>query len=130
MDNDHWKLLTADSIEIDRLLASINFWVEKDVVTGEFDHANTLIVLSPNGVIAKYVYGLGPNKFYLEVGIDEAMKEEYKLSFTEKLILWAFSYDSIKKAFTINWSLLISVIIIGLTGMCIVAYLVDKLFIS
>lgn len=125
LDKDNWKVVSADSQNIALLLGSIDFWVKKDEGTGVFNHANKLVILSPAGKIAKFVYGLAPNKFYLEVGLQDAMKDAFSLSFSEEIVLRFFKYDPAVRIFRLNWLLLTLIMMAGLTCTILLAYMMD-----
>ena len=72
MDGENWKIVSADSAAIGQLLNSLNFKFEWNEELGIYEHDFKLAVISSSGRIIKIVNGLGPNKYYLELGLEEA----------------------------------------------------------
>lgn len=107
LDHAGWQVISANRKNIDDLLASINFWYEKDAETGEYNHSNNLVVLSAEGKIAQYVYGLGPNKFYLEKALEAAKEGRFALSMNERLLLYFFRHDAAQKTYYIDWNVVL-----------------------
>ncbi len=55
-DTDNsWKFFTGDSVTISRLLDEVGFKVKKE--GKEYIHPGSLIMLSPEGKITRYLYG-------------------------------------------------------------------------
>jgi protein SCO1 len=55
---DGWHLLTADSASIQRLTSSVGFNYVPDPQEGDFAHPIGVMLLSPNGAINTYFFGM------------------------------------------------------------------------
>ncbi len=53
-----WRFLTGDEAEIRRLMEAIGFRYQFDPATGQYAHAAGLIVLTPEGKVSRYLYGV------------------------------------------------------------------------
>jgi protein SCO1/2 len=87
-----WHFLTGEHDAIAKLTDAAGFgyqWVER---RGEFAHAAVLIVLTPEGRIARYLYGIKyPARTY-RLSLVEAAAGEIG-STLDKVLLYCFQYD-------------------------------------
>lgn len=98
--DESWKFFTGDSSNITRLLKDVGFAVKKD--GKEYIHPGTLIVLSPNGKITRYLYG---STYFLPFDIKMAVVEaaQGKSGPTiNKVLNYCFSYDPAGKKYVFN----------------------------
>lgn len=99
VDEDSWKWFTGDSVNIYGLTNAVGFKFKRE--GKDFIHAGTLIVLSPDGKITRYLYGTKFNQFDLKMAIMEA--SEGKSSPTiSKILEYCFSYDADGKKYVFN----------------------------
>jgi protein SCO1/2 len=54
-----WRFLTGDEGETRRLADAVGFEYARDARSGEYAHAAALILLTPDGRVARYLYGAG-----------------------------------------------------------------------
>ena len=128
---DHnWNVVTASKESVDILLASINFLIEYDSLTGDYAHPNEAIVLSPSGKISRYIYGVKPKKTDLKISILEAKQEKYSLGIYEGLLLRCYRYDPATGTYVIDWSFIIQVSVGGVIIICLLTYLLRGVFIK
>mgnify|MGYP002639694393 CR=1 FL=1 len=98
--DESWKFFTGDSTTIHRLLDQLGFKVKKE--GKEYIHPGTLIVLSPNGKITRYLYG---STYFLPFDIKMAVVEaaQGKSGPTiNKVLNYCFSYDPAGKKYVLN----------------------------
>lgn len=110
--DNYWKFFTGDSSNIHRLLDDVGFKVKKD--GKEYIHPGTLIVLSPNGKITRYLYG---STYFLPFDIKMAIVEaaQGKSGPTiNKVLNYCFSYDPQGKKYVLNITKISGSIILGL----------------
>ncbi len=87
-----WSFLTGSISSIDTLAAELGFKYFKVKDTGEYAHPAVLFVLSADGVISRYLYGLEFRERDLRLAITEA--GEGKIGSTiDRIILYCFHYD-------------------------------------
>lgn len=94
-----WRFLTGDSTNIDRLTKSVGFSFQK--VGEEFVHSIALIALSPDGKIARYLYGMNYLPFDFKMSMIEASKGKVGPSINRAL-LYCFSYDPEGRSYVFN----------------------------
>ncbi|MDP6959247.1 MAG: hypothetical protein QF645_10600, partial [Planctomycetota bacterium] len=71
---DAWRWLTADKETIEKLTAAVGFEYKKEGV--EYRHAASLIILSPEGKISRYMYGTRYLPVHVEMAIEQAKNED------------------------------------------------------
>jgi protein SCO1/2 len=91
--NEGWYFLTGRQSEIDKIISSIGFGVNEIEETGEFAHAAAIVLLSPDGVITRYLYGIKYNEFDLRSALFEAADGNIG-STLNKVLMYCFQYDS------------------------------------
>ncbi|PLX13015.1 MAG: SCO family protein [Marinilabiliales bacterium] len=110
--DNYWKFLTGDSTNINRLLNEVGFKVKKE--GKEYIHPGTIIVLSPDGKITRYLYG---STYFLPFDLKMAVVEaaQGKSGPTiNKVLNYCFSYDPEGKKYVFNITKISGSIILGL----------------
>jgi len=87
-----WSFLVGDSIEIKSLADALGFQYYYDQNLDEFAHPAAVYILTPDGVISRYLYGLHFWAQDLKLGLLEASKGRIG-STIDKLILYCYHYD-------------------------------------
>jgi len=90
--SDGWSFLTGQEKDIASLTSSAGFEYQKDPETGEYGHAAVVILLSPQGVVTRYLYGISYAPFDLRAGLVEASEGRVG-GLADRLILYCFQYD-------------------------------------
>ncbi|MBS1558512.1 MAG: SCO family protein [Bacteroidetes bacterium] len=104
MDGKNWKTVTSSAQGIKSLLASIDYQIEYDGLTQEYAHPNVVIVITPSGRIARYIYGVEPKAKDLELAIMEAQVEKTSLNnFFKILYVRCFSFNPATKSYHVDW---------------------------
>ena len=100
-DTEHaWKFFTGDSITINSLLNEVGFRVKKE--GKEYIHPGSLIMLSPEGKITRYLYGSTYFlPFDLKMAIVEAAKGKSGPTIN-KVLNYCFTYDPEGKKYVFN----------------------------
>ncbi len=98
-END-WTFLTGDETNIRKFTDSIGFKFQRD---GEhdFSHPVTLVVVSPQGKIVRYLYGTSFLPFEVTMAITEAAQGKIGTT-AQKVLQYCFSYDPLKKSYVFN----------------------------
>jgi len=96
---DGWRFLTGDRENILKLTNSAGFSFKKE--NGQIAHTPTLILVSPKGVITRYLLGTSFLPFDLKMSIIEA--SEGKISPTiAKVLKFCFNYDPAGRKYVLN----------------------------
>jgi protein SCO1/2 len=85
-----WRFLTGDSINISRITDAVGFRYEKR--DKDYLHATALIAVSPQGKIARYLYGTDFLPMDVKLALNEASEGKTGPSIS-KLVSLCFSYD-------------------------------------
>jgi len=88
-----WHFLTGDAASIAALTSATGFRYVKDESNGEFAHAAGVMVATPDGRLARYVFGIDYAPKDLKLALVEA--SEGKIGgVVEKLLLLCYHYDT------------------------------------
>lgn len=87
-----WHFLTGDQASIDALCKAVGFRYAYDDTTGQYAHATALMVVTPQGKLARYFYGLEYSTRDLKLGLVEASDERIG-SVSDTVTLLCFQYD-------------------------------------
>jgi protein SCO1 len=87
-----FHFLSGDEPEIKELMDSVGFRYVYDEKTDQFAHASALILITPEGKISRYYYGVDYSPRDLKFGLIEASKNKIG-SPVEQALLFCFHYD-------------------------------------
>jgi len=90
---DGWRFLTGKKSEIEKLIYAIGFDINEIEGTGEFAHAAAIILLSPDGVITRYLYGIQFEEFNVRSALFEAADGQIGNSLT-KVLMYCYQFDA------------------------------------
>ena len=95
-----WKFLTGDGANIKKFTDSIGFRFQRD---GEhdFSHPLTLIVVSRDRKIVRYLEGFTFLPFEVTMALTEAAEGRVGTA-TRRALMYCFSYDPLKKSYVFN----------------------------
>jgi len=94
-----WRFLTGDSATIRTLTDAVGFNFKRR--ENDFAHPTALIVLSPDGKIARYLYGLRYMPFDLKMAVAEASAGKVVPSIN-RVLRYCFSYDPEGRKYVLN----------------------------
>ena len=100
LDGNAWYFMTASSDVISQFTTSLGFFYRHDVKSDQFAHSAAIIVLTPKGIVSRYLYGINFNPFDFKMSILEANKENVS-SNLDKLLLFCYNYDPQNKTYVI-----------------------------
>jgi protein SCO1/2 len=87
-----WRFLTGDEEQIRRLTRAVGFRYAWDEETRQFAHPAGVMVLTPDGVIARYLYGVEYAPRDLRFGIIEAGERKIATPL-DRVALLCYRYD-------------------------------------
>lgn len=87
-----WHFLTGDSAAIRQLTQAAGFRYKYDPATDQFAHASGIMVITPQGKIARYFYGIEYAGRDLRLALVEASQNKIG-SPVDQLLLYCFHYD-------------------------------------
>jgi protein SCO1/2 len=87
-----WHYLVGDSLAIKRLADAVGFKFVYDQPTKQFAHASGIMVATPQGKVARYLYGIEYGAKDLNFSLMEAAQEKIG-SAVDKILLLCYHYD-------------------------------------
>jgi protein SCO1/2 len=87
-----WPFLTGNEAQIKALTQAVGFRYAWDPVTKQYAHASAIIVLTPQGKVSRYFYGIEYAPRDLRLGLLEASGGRIG-SLADQVILYCYQYD-------------------------------------
>ena len=87
-----WHFLTGDAAAIDAITEQVGFRYVYDEPTDQFAHASGITVLTPEGEVSRYLFGIDYAPKDLRLALTEASDGQVG-GVIEQLLLLCFSYD-------------------------------------
>lgn len=95
-----WHFLTDKDGNSKKLAEQIGFHYKYDERQQQFAHAAAIMVLTPEGKVARYLYGIKFKSRDLRLAITEASEGRGAFS-AEKILLFCFHYDPQARSYTL-----------------------------
>lgn len=89
---ENWHFLTGDQASLKRLTQAVGFRYAWDERTKQFAHPAGVVLLTPDGRIARYLYGVEYAPKDLRLGLIEASEGRIG-SPVDRLLLYCYQYD-------------------------------------
>ncbi len=87
-----WHFLTGPQESIDVLTKAAGFQYQYDPKTGQFAHATAIMILTPEGKIAQYYYGVDYAPKDLRLGLIQASQNKIG-TLADQVLLYCYHYD-------------------------------------
>jgi protein SCO1/2 len=87
-----WHFLTGDDQNARRVADAVGWKFHKDI-DGEIAHPSAIMLLKPNGRVARYLYGIEFPANDLRMGLLEA-SEGRSITTAERVLLYCYHYDA------------------------------------
>jgi protein SCO1/2 len=87
-----WHFLTGHEDAIKKLTSTVGFHYNWDPVSKQFAHASGIMVLTPEGKIARYFYGIEYKPRDLRLGLVEASANKIGTT-ADQVLLFCYHYD-------------------------------------
>jgi protein SCO1/2 len=87
-----WHFLTGDQAAIDAVTKAVGFKYEWDAKSNQFAHASGVMIVTPEGRLSHYFYGIDYAPKDIKLGLVEAADKKIG-SVTDKLLLYCYHYD-------------------------------------
>lgn len=116
-----WRFLTGEQASIEALASTLGFGYSYDERSGQYAHPAVIMVLSPEGNVARYLYGISYTAMDIKFALMEAAAGRVG-SPAEKLVLSCFQYDESSGRYTpfafgiMRLGGLATVLVMGLVG--------------
>jgi len=100
IDSSGWGFLVGEPGQIEKLSEAVGFKYFYDTERAEYAHPAVVFVLTPEGVIARYLYGIEFKSSDLKLSLLEASRGRLG-STVDRLILYCFHYDPDSKGYVV-----------------------------
>jgi protein SCO1/2 len=87
-----WHFLTGPQTSIDALTKAAGFQYQYDPKTEQFAHSTAIMILTPEGKIAQYYYGVEYAPKDLRLGLIQASENKIG-TLTDQILLYCYHYD-------------------------------------
>jgi protein SCO1 len=87
-----WHFLTGDAAQVARLTGAVGFRYAWDERTKQFAHPSGVVLLTPDGRIARYLYGIEYAPKDLRMGLMEASERRIGTA-VDHALLYCYKYD-------------------------------------
>jgi len=87
-----WHFLTGDQAQIDQLTEAVGFHYNWDPASKQFVHASGVMLLTPQGKLSRYFYGIEYSAKDLRLGLVEASNGKIGTP-VDQILLYCFHYD-------------------------------------
>ena len=96
-----WSFFTGDEIQIKRLSDELGFLFRYDSIQKEYAHPAVTFVLTPNGFISRYLYGIQYHPRDLKLALLEASKGKIGNVF-DRLLMFCYHYEPSSRGYTLQ----------------------------
>lgn len=87
-----WHFLTGNQDAVDAITKAAGFSYEWDDKSGQFAHSSAIIVVTPDGTLSRYFYGIDYSPKDLKFGLIDSAENKVG-SVTDQLLLYCYHYD-------------------------------------
>jgi protein SCO1/2 len=94
-----WHFLTGDLDSIKRVTDAVGFRYKWDVYTATFAHASAIYVLTPEGKLSKYFYGIEYSPKDMRLGLVQASHNKIG-SAVDQILLFCYHFDPTTAKYT------------------------------
>lgn len=106
---DAWRFLTGDEENIAKLTEAVGFLYKKTEDGQDYMHAGTVIFVSKDGKIVRYLGGLEMLPFHMELAINDA-RDGNARSFMQKIQQLCYTYDPEGKTYALQVNRIVLVV--------------------
>lgn len=117
--DDSWRFLSGDSVNIAKLTDAVGWKFQKQP-DGNYAHGSAIMVLSPDGKIVRYLFGVTYLPLDVKMSLIEASEGKVEPSIN-KLMQMCYSYDPAGRKYVFNVT---KVVGIGMVLFVVVLFLV------
>jgi protein SCO1/2 len=94
-----WHFLTGDPDSIKRVTDAVGFKYKWDVYTATFAHASAIYILTPEGKLSKYFYGIEYSPKEMRLGLVDA--SEHRIgNAVDQILLFCYHFDPTSGKYT------------------------------
>jgi len=94
-----WHFLTGNKDQIDKVVDAVGFEYKEIEKTGEYAHSAAITLLSPEGKITRYLYGISYDEFNVRSALYESADGQIGNT-VDKLVMFCYQYDPDSGSYT------------------------------
>ncbi|MEO5968481.1 MAG: SCO family protein [Bdellovibrionia bacterium] len=87
-----WHFLTGEEPQINDLATAVGFNYRQDPISKEYSHPSGIVIVTPQGTISKYLFGIQFDAQDLHNALLKAQLNQQS-SWSEEILLYCFHYD-------------------------------------
>ena len=92
-----WHFLADDNGNVKKLAEQVGFGYRFDEQSGQFAHAAVIFVLTPEGRVSRYLYGVNFKPLDVRLALAEAAQGKFGV--TDRFLLFCYHYDPAAKGY-------------------------------
>jgi len=96
-----WSFLRGDAESVRRLADAVGYGYKYVAERGEWAHTATLVLLTPEGLVSRYLYGINFDPQVLRLSLAESAAREF-VSTRDRIILSCFVFDPTSHSYTMT----------------------------
>ena len=109
-----WHFLTGKEAQVKKLMSELGFAYTDD--GKDYIHSAVMMILTPDGVVSRYVYGIRPDAEKLRLALVDAAAGKIGNAL-DKIFLYCFRYDHIEGRYTLAiWNV---TRVVCVSGLCV-----------
>ncbi len=93
-----WHFLTDHNGNVKRLAGQVGFGYTYDQASGQYAHQAAIMMLTPEGRVSRYLYGINFQPRDLRLALAEASKGKFTVSL-DRLLLFCYHYDPAARSY-------------------------------
>ncbi len=97
-----WHFLADNNDSAKKLASQVGYKYHWDKSRSQYAHTAALILLTPDGKVARYLYGIKYKAFDLRLGITEAAQGRMQGTKMEQMLLYCFQYDANARSYVMT----------------------------
>ncbi len=98
--NGGWHFLVDEHDNVKKLAEQVGFHYKYSPSQEQYAHAAAIMILTPEGKVSRYLYGIKLKTRDLRLALTEASESKLGLSF-DKFLLYCFHYDPQAKSYVV-----------------------------
>ena len=121
-----WHFLTGEENQIQALASQLGFQYRYDPVEKQYSHTAALFILTPQGKISRYLYGISFPMKNLRLSLMEASNGAVG-TVMDRVILFCFHFDPNRNSYTLKmWRIVQAVLVIQVMALALFMFLMWK----
>jgi protein SCO1/2 len=122
--HEGWHFLTGEQGAIQSLSSQVGFDYRYDEKEKQYLHAAAIYILTPDGQISRYLYGMSFPSQNLKLALLEGSRGKISLTTTDRVLLFCFHFDPSKNSYTFRvWRIVQMVLFAQVIAFSVMMYL-------